>query len=533
MVALLACLWSAGRANAAASVGLSTVQSRLLANPSIAQWTAEAGDSFADVLATGDFNGDGADDLAVGIPNDNGLHGATANSGLVVVWYGTPGEGLQSVVWNVLRIAIPQENARFGAALAAGDFDGDGFDDLAVGAPGFDFTTGNQDTANYGMVRIHRGSATGLEEISPETLDSRGYGGAQQHFGQSLAVGDFNGDFLDDLAVGAPQANWAIDGTTVPGGVVYVQHGPDLISTQWYRFSQYMDEIPDIFEANDLFGFSLAVGNFNRDGICSPACANYDDLAIGVPGEDGQGKVLVLFGSEWSLLAGSAHWFGEGELGGTAGPGQFGRTLATGDFDGDLADDLAVGAPFKSVSGAAAAGQVTTLFGSVIAINGSWFDVAATRWLTQTTFYGAGANAASDQFGWSLASGDFDRDGVDDLAVGHIGEDVVPGGSNLGAFTILTGSGANPRGPGRTFRLFGAGYAGMPIPWADWDNFGWSLATGDFDGNLHDDLVVGVPFHDVASVGTEVGAAVVLRGALFADSLDWDGSLLFWSEVAP
>ena len=283
MLALLACLWSAGRANAAASVGLSTVQSRLLANPSIAQWTAEAGDSFADVLATGDFNGDGADDLAVGIPNDNGLHGATANSGLVVVWYGTPGEGLQSVVWNVLRIAIPQENARFGAALAAGDFDGDGFDDLAVGAPGFDFTTGNQDTANYGMVRIHRGSATGLEEISPETLDSRGYGGAQQHFGQSLAVGDFNGDFLDDLAVGAPQANWAIDGTTVPGGVVYVQHGPDLISTQWYRFSQYMDEIPDIFEANDLFGFSLAVGNFNRDGICSPACANYDDLAIGAP----------------------------------------------------------------------------------------------------------------------------------------------------------------------------------------------------------------------------------------------------------
>ena len=73
----------------------------------------------------------------------------------------------------------------------------------------------------------------------------------------------------------------------------------------------------------------------------------------------------------------------------------------------------------------------------------------------------------------------------------------------------------------------------MPIPWAQFDNFGWSLATGDFDGDRHDDLVVGVPFHDGAGIGDDVGAAVLLQGALFADSFDWDGSLLFWSAVAP
>src|SRR5512133_367658 len=118
LLALLAGPWTAAPATAAASVGISTVQARLLGNPSIAEWTPEAGDFFADALATGDFNGDGADDLAIGIPNDNGLLGATGHSG-IVVWYGAPGSGLQSVVWNVLRLAIPQENARFGAALAA------------------------------------------------------------------------------------------------------------------------------------------------------------------------------------------------------------------------------------------------------------------------------------------------------------------------------------------------------------------------------------------------------------------------------
>jgi hypothetical protein len=515
-------------AQAAASVGLSTLHSRLLSNPTVAEWFPQAGDNFADVVATGDFNGDGADDLAVGIPNDDGRHGIAINSGIVVVWYGIPGTGLAQGSFTVLRLAIPQEHARFGAALAAGDFDHDGFDDLAVGVPDFDGVPASPHNQDIGKVAVHFGSPGGLEDIGSMTVTSRNWGDSGQRFGTSLAVGDFNGDLYDDLAVGAP--NYALD-----KGIVYVQHGPDLDDTpDWYWIAQMHAEIPDEMEEHDLFGFALAAGNFNSDAICGGGgCAQYDDLVIGVPGEDSEGKVLVLFGSQWSLLFGSAHWFGQGDIGGTASPALFGRTLAVGDFDGDLDDDLAIGAPTKSVNGQNAAGQVTVLFGSLNPVNGWWFDVAATRWLTQTTFYGAAANAAGDFFGWSLGSGDFDRDGRDDLAVGHIGEDIVPGGTQLGGFTVLTGSSANPRGPGRTFRFFGAGYAGMPIPWANGDQFGWSLATGDFDGDLHDDLVVGTPFADAAGVGGEVGSAALLHGSLFADGFEWDGSLLFWSEVVP
>jgi hypothetical protein len=519
-----------------ASVGLSTLHSQLLENHPIAEWPPLAGDGFGRAVAGGDFNGDGFDDLAVGIPYHDGRFEISANSGIVAVRYGSP-IGLQASALSLLRLTIPQDNAFFGSALAAGDFDNDGFDDLAVGVPGFDFNCCNQDVAMYGKVMVHMGSQGGLEEIGSIQLDSRGFGDPNQRFGHTLAVGDFNGDHYDDLAIGSPFSGRFLGGAYVPGGSVTINHGPNLVGAgdNWFEITQLAAEIPGTFEAGDLFGFALAAGNFNGDASCGAGgCADFDDLAIGVPGEDGAtGKLLVLFGSQSSLLFGSHNWWSEGDLGGTTTPSQFGHALAAGDFDGDNRDDLAVGSPYKTVNGAAAAGQTTILFGSTSFIDGTWFDLASTRWLTQTSFYGAAANAADDRFGYSLAPGDFDNDGRDDLAVGHIGEAIIPGGISLGGFSVLTGSQTNPRGPGRAFRFFGAGYAGMPIGWNYLDYFGSILATGDFNGDLHDDLAVGVPNHDVAGIGVDVGAAALLYGALFADGFEWNGSLIFWSQVVP
>ena len=142
-------------------VGLSSVRSQYFENENLLFYVPESFDNFGAALATGDFNGDGADDLATGIPYDNGLAGFELdNVGLAIVRYGIPGFGLETgLADTVLRDTedvAPDDN--FGFALAAGDFNGDGFDDLAVGEPG-------NHVLDYGKVHIFYGSPGGIQVV--------------------------------------------------------------------------------------------------------------------------------------------------------------------------------------------------------------------------------------------------------------------------------------------------------------------------------------------------------------------------------
>jgi FG-GAP repeat len=122
------------------AVGLSTVHAQSFGNENLLGfYTPQAEDFFAMSLATGDFNGDGADDLATGVPFDDGLADSPiVDSGSVIVRYGISGAGLAtSLAGTVLRqtpaVNPAEEGDNFGYALASCDFNGDGFDDLAVG----------------------------------------------------------------------------------------------------------------------------------------------------------------------------------------------------------------------------------------------------------------------------------------------------------------------------------------------------------------------------------------------------------------
>jgi hypothetical protein len=169
-------------------------------------------DEFAHSLAAGDFDGDGVDDLATGIPFDDNAGALQPNSGIVVVRYGVSGRGLAGGVAGQTLSQIfggspdpAEQNDQFGRALAAGDFDGDGFDDLAVGVPDESIDQG----AGEGAVQVYYGSAGGLElgGVQLFSEDSDGVPGetsAQDRFGWALAVADFDGDGRDDLAVGVP-----------------------------------------------------------------------------------------------------------------------------------------------------------------------------------------------------------------------------------------------------------------------------------------------------------------------------------------
>jgi hypothetical protein len=184
--------------------------------------TAEAGDRFGAAVATGDFNGDGFTDLAVGAPEED--VGGHEDAGMVNVLYGSPGgltsSGAQAFSHGAAG-GLTEAGDRFGAALAAGDFNGDGRDDLAVGAPDEDVN----DIVDAGYVQVLRGSSGGLTASGAQALSQTAAGESAEagdRFGAALAAGDFNGDGRADLAVGAPDEDV---GSVVDAGYLQVLPG--------------------------------------------------------------------------------------------------------------------------------------------------------------------------------------------------------------------------------------------------------------------------------------------------------------------
>jgi hypothetical protein len=471
-----------------------------------------------------DFDGDGRADLAVGAPFDD--VGAVDDAGAVNVLYGSAGgltgSGSQLLVQGSGGVGSTAEAGdTFGSTLAAGDFDGDGFADLAVGAPGENVGA----IVDGGAVHVLYGSPGGLTGAGSQlfTQDSAGVGSsieAGDLFGDALAAGDFDSDTFDDLAVGAPTDDV---GSVSDGGAVNVLYGSAgrLRGAGSQLFTQDSAGVASVAEEGDFFGVALAAGDFDND--------SFEDLAVGVAGEDvgatvDGGVVNALYGSDGGLTGTGSQLLTQDSptIGSSAEEGDFfGAALAAGNFNGDAFDDLAIGAPLEAVVGVLAAGAVNVLPGSADKLRGIGSSI-----FTQGSA-GVGGNVeAGDLFGIALAAGDFDSDSSADLAVGASGE-AVGAVDGAGSVNVLYGSAGGPTGSGS--QQFTQDTAGVPSPVEPGDSFGFRLSAGDYDNDGADDLAVGAPFEDAGSV-VDAGSVNVLPGS--PGGLTGAGSQQFTQDTA-
>jgi hypothetical protein len=396
------------------------------------------------------------------------------------------------------------------SVAGAGDVNGDGYDDILIGAYGDD-DGGN----GAGQTYLLLGKASGWATDTDLSAASASFWGedASDYSGRSVAgAGDVNGDGYDDILIGA----YGDDDGGSGAGQTYLILGK---ASGWAMDTDLSIASASFWgeDANDYSGYSVAgAGDVNGDG--------YDDFLVGAYGDDdggsdaGQTYLILGKASGWAmdtdLSTASASFWGEDAA------DYAGRSVAgAGDVNGDGYDDFLVGA-YGDDDGGSLAGQTYLILGK------------ASGWAMDTDLSAASASFwgedAYDTAGYSVAgAGDVNEDGYDDYLVGAYGDD--DGGSNAGQTYLILGK-ASGWAMDTDLSAASASFWGEDAG----DVTGCSVAgAGDVNGDGYDDFLVGAYGDDDG--GSSAGQTYLILGKASGWAMDTDlsaASASFWGEDA-
>jgi hypothetical protein len=401
------------------------------------------------IAAAGDVNGDGFDDLLLGVPANNS---AATYSGTAYVFLGSPWGVTSGAAASVADSVIDGETGfdLLGAGTAGGgDVNGDGYDDIVLGVLE-QYQTG----AGPGSAHVLHGSATGIASgaVSSVADSTLHLDVAGTHFGESLAFTDLNGDGYDDLLVGAPGAQGA--------GAAFAFHGSALGITSGGAYA-VADAALDGSFSNDVFGgIVCAAGDLNGDGFGDVAVAN----------SDGSGLVWVFEGSAAGLPSGEGSAVADAAI--EEAMGNSGSWVsAAGDVNGDGFGDLAVGSNVVTPTGD---GSVFVLLGSTNGIPAGPLSAGG-----HASVQGVAGGPGGGGLGRHLTfAGDVNGDGYGDLFVGAYRTD--PSGLDSGSAYLFLGN----SGDGTTAAWHPTPRAFHPSTTDLIPAGGWSDAQDGFDISL-------------------------------------------------
>ncbi len=406
----------------------------------------------ASVDGAGDVNGDGVDDFVAGAPG-------YSVGGRVMLWKGKA--GLSPAFFDSRDGSLLDG---LGSDVAGvGDFDGDGYSDIIVGAP-----NASNLEAGEGYALLLRGGPSALAVAAPRIEVNL----AGAHFGASVeSAGDVNGDGLADVIIGAPDY---ANGSSGEGATALIYGARAALPGAINFASKDMRDDPNQVDAH-AGGAVAGVGDLDNDG--------YADVVVGLPGWDGgntdEGKFVVHQGA-------AAQPKGVGTATSGVANSRWGTTVAViGDMNNDGYDEIAVGAPLYD--------NVETDEGRVFGFKGGPNGMAES-----TPSFSYEPNVPAAFLGTAIAAADIDGDGDADLIAG------APGYTNTevgeGAVFVWKNTGVWPPVLSQTIEVNIAGAA-----------LGGSVAAaGDVERDGFDDVIAGAPGYD--SGGVDQGRIYVFDG---------------------